>query len=91
MTRVIAENNDVWTLKKIRSWVELETAILNKEIGNVENKLKVFENQYGNLDREVLYGQVDDMELLEWEGEIETMNRLREKLTRINQIVFENE
>ncbi len=91
VTKVIAENNDVWTLKKIRSWVDLETAILNKEIGNVESKLKAFENRYGNLDREVLYGQVDDMELLEWEGEIETMKRLREKLTRINQIVFENE
>lgn len=91
MTRVIAENNDVWTLKKIQSWVHIETAILQKEIGNVENKLKAFENRYGNLDRDALYGQVDDMDLIEWEGEIETMNRLREKLARINQIVFENE
>ena len=91
MTRVIAENNDVWTFKKIQSWVHIETTILQKEIGNVENKLKAFENRYGNLDRDALYGQIDDMDLLEWEGEIETMNRLREKLARINQIVFENE
>ncbi|MEA2059270.1 MAG: hypothetical protein U9P10_01845 [Thermodesulfobacteriota bacterium] len=91
MTRVIAEDNDVWTLKKIRSWVDMESAILQKEIGNLEKKLKEFEKRYGNLDRNALYGQFDDMELLEWEGDIETMNRLREKLTRINRIVFENE
>jgi hypothetical protein len=31
------------------------------------------------------------MELVEWEGEIETMNRLREKMTCLEQIAFEYE
>ncbi len=79
MTRVIAENNDAWTLKKIRSWIALEKTLLNKEIGNVQNKIREFENRYGKLDRDSLYGRVDDMDLVEWEGEIETVNRLREK------------
>ncbi len=91
MTRIIVEKNDGWTLKKIQSWVDLETVILKKEIGNIENKIKTFENRYGNVARDDLYGQVDDMDLLEWEGEIETMKRLREKLTRLDRIVFENE
>lgn len=90
MTRIIVEKNDGWTLKKIQSWVDLETAILKKEIGNVENKLKTFENRYGNVARDSLYGRVDDMDLIEWEGEIETMNRLREKLSCLDRIVFEN-
>lgn len=90
MTRIIVEKNDGWTLKKIRSWIDLETAILKKEIGNIENKVKMFENRYGNVVRDSLYGRVDDMDLIEWEGEIETMNRLREKLSRLDRIVFEN-
>ena len=91
MTRVIAQNSDAWTLNKIRSWVDLETSILKKQLGNIQNKIRDFENRYGKTDRNSLYGQVDDMELLEWEGEIETMRRLREKLTCLDQIVFELE
>jgi len=83
VTKVIAENNDTWTLKKIRTWVDLEIAILQKEIANIQNKIGEFESRYGNLDGDSLYGRVDDMELLQWEGEIETMNRLREKLARL--------
>ena len=41
-----------------------------------------FEDRYGTLDRESAYGKIDDMELIAWEGEIETMERLRSKLSR---------
>ncbi len=43
------------------------------------------------LDSDSLYGHVDDMELLEWEGEIETIDRLQKKLTFLEQIAFEYE
>ncbi len=91
MTKVVAEKGDLWTVKKIQSLVDLEKTILKKQIGNVQNKITHFENRYGQRDREALYGQVDDMELIEWEGEVETISRLNEKMTCLDQIVFEVE
>jgi len=91
MTRVIAQNSDLWTLRKIQFLVDMEAAILKKQISRVQNRISDFENRYGKSDRESLYGLADDMELLEWEGEIETMARLREKLASLEQIAFEYE
>ena len=45
-------------------------------ISGIQDKITGFEDQYGKLDREAMYGQVDDMELIEWEGELETLERL---------------
>ena len=90
MPRVIVENNDRWMINKIQTWIDIEAAILKKAIGNCHNKIKSFENRYGNVDRNTLYGQAADMDILEWEGEIGTISRLREKLKSLDQIVFEN-
>lgn len=89
MTKVIAENREDWMLKKIRSRVDVETALLKKQLANVREKVTEFEKRYGRLDRDSLYGKMDDMELLEWEGEIETMHRLQGDLSHLNRIVFE--
>ena len=91
MTRLVAQETDLYTLKKIQSLVDLEKTILKKKIDNVQNKITHFENRYGQRDREALYGQVDDMELIEWEGELETISRLNKKMTCLDQIVFEVE
>jgi hypothetical protein len=91
MTRVVAENGDLWTLRKIQSWVELEKTMLNMKINEAQRKIFDFEKRYGKLDRESLYGKIDDMELIEWEGELETMGRLHEKMTCLDQILFEVE
>jgi hypothetical protein len=50
---------------------------------NIQSKVTGFESRYKKLDRDSLYGQVDDMELLEWEGEIETIDRLRKKISAL--------
>jgi len=91
MTKVIVQNSETWTLRKIQSLVNLETTFLKKQLMNIKNKLSVFKDRYGTDDRDALYGQVDDMELIEWEGEVETMNRLQKKLASLEQIVFEYE
>ena len=91
MTKVVAEKGDLWTLKKIQSLVDLEKTILKKKIDNVQNKISDFENRYGKRDLEALYGQVDDMELIEWEGELETISRLNEKMNSLDRIAFEVE
>ena len=49
-------------------------------IDKIQNKIKGFEDKYGKLDREKLYGKIDDMELMEWEGEMESQQKVRVKL-----------
>ncbi|CAK8721094.1 hypothetical protein GMJAKD_10290 [Candidatus Electrothrix aarhusensis] len=84
MTKVIAQNSDLWTLKKIQALVGLEADLLKKQISGILDKITGFEDRYSKLDREAMYGQVDDMELIEWEGELETL----ERLLRNRKIVF---
>ena len=85
MTKVIAQNSDLWTLRKIQALVGLEAMLLKKQISSIQDKIAGFEDRYGKIDREAMYGQVDDMELIEWEGEIETLKRLRSKQDRLLQ------
>ena len=85
MTKVIAQNSDLWTLRKIQALVGLEADLLKKQISGIQDKITGFEDQYGKLDREAMYGQVDDMELIEWEGELETLERLCNKLNRLEE------
>ena len=80
MTKVISQHSDLWTLRKIQSLVGMESILLKKQIEAVESKIHCFEERHGKLDRETMYGQIDDMELIEWEGELETLERLRKKL-----------
>jgi len=91
MTKITMHNSEFWTFRKIQSLVGLEIKILKKQVFNIQNKITHFEHLYGNRDRDALYGHVDDMELLEWEGEIETINRLKKKLTSFEQLSFEYE
>lgn len=51
--------------------IEREKRIIRLCMGKTEGKLEEYRNKYGELDREKLYGIIDDMELIEWEGEIE--------------------
>lgn len=91
MTKVIAQNSDLWTLRKIQALVGLEAMLLKKQINSIQDKIAGFEDRYGKFDGEEMCGQVDDMELIEWEGEIETLKRLRNKLNRLEEVGFEYE
>jgi hypothetical protein len=89
MTRLVVETDDAWTKKKIEGAIHTEVELLRKAIQKTESKVKGFETQYGKHDRISLYGKVNDMELLEWEGEIETLERLKRKLKSLEEITFE--
>jgi hypothetical protein len=89
MTKLILETDEVWIREKIEALVRSEAELMKRAIRNIRGKLQDFEGRYGKLDRESLYGHADDMELLEWEGEIETMERLQQKLKSFEEIVFE--
>ena len=90
MTRVFIETDDSWTIGRISSAINAEVLLLKRSLAKTQKKIHQFENKYGNLaDRSSLYGKVDDMELIEWEGEIETLKRLEEKLKSLKEITFE--
>lgn len=80
MTKLIIETDDEWIKKKIKDAIYTETEVLKKAVHRIQVKLRDFENRYGKFDRDSLYGKVEDMELLEWEGELETLGRLNNKL-----------
>ncbi len=89
MTRLIIETDDNWTREKIKFAINTEAQLLRKTADKILDKIKDFENKYGKLDRENLYGKVDDMELLEWEGEIETLQKVQARLKSLEEIIFE--
>ncbi len=89
MTKLILETDNNWTKRKIKTVLNTEKELIKRAINRAQIKLNEFENKYGKLDREKLYGKVDDMELIEWEGEIETLERLERNLSSIEEITFE--
>ncbi len=89
MTKLIIETDNKWTREKIKFAINTEIQLLRKTADKIQNKIKDFENRHGTLDRENLYGKVNDMELLEWEGEIETLQRVQSRLKSLEEIIFE--
>ena len=89
MTRLIIETDDKWTREKIKLAIDTEIYLLKKTLYKVQEKIEGFESKYGKLNRDYLYGKIDDMELIEWEGEIETLQRIQKKLKSLEEIIFE--
>ena len=89
MTRLIIETDDTWAREKIKDAIYIEIDLLRKIVNKIQHKLRDFEGKYGKLNRESLYGKIDDLELIEWEGEIETLERLQKKLKSLEEITFE--
>ncbi|OGW46623.1 MAG: hypothetical protein A2Y66_08075 [Nitrospirae bacterium RBG_13_41_22] len=89
MTRLIIETDNNWAKEKIKGAIHTEINLLRKTTDRIKNKLKDFENKYGRLDRDSLYGKINDLELIEWEGELETLERLQKKLKSLEEITFE--
>jgi hypothetical protein len=63
--------------------------VLRFSIGQVEANVAAFERKFWTPDRTSLFGKVDDMQSIEWEGEEETLARLRPKLQRLEEIQVE--
>ena len=89
MTKLILETDNSWTKRKIQEVIKVEKELLKKAINRSQIRVDDYEKKYGKLNRENLYGKVDDMELIEWEGEIETLERLERNLLSIEEIKFE--
>lgn len=89
MTKLIIESDDTWTREKIKFAIDAGIHLLKRAADKIKDKLDGFEKSYGFLDRDKLYGKVDDMVLVEWEGEIESLRRVQRKLKSLEDINFE--
>lgn len=89
MTKMLVETSNAWAQRKIRMLVQSEVTLLRRALGRTQQKIQAFERQYGVRNRDELYGRIDDMDLVEWEGEIETVSRLRQKLAAMEEISLE--
>jgi hypothetical protein len=92
MTRVIIETSDQAIAERIGVMMQNEVYLLRKTAQNVRAKIRDFEEKYG-LSKTMgrLYGKVDDMKLIEWEGELETLVRLEKKLAAFEDVRVEIE
>ena len=92
MTRVIIETSDQSVAERIGVMMQNELYLLRKAAQNVRAKIKNYEKKYGSSETlGLLYGKVDDMELIEWEGELATLVRLENKLAAFEGIRVEIE
>jgi len=90
MARLIVEANNNWALEKVRGAIATEINILKRAVEKTKNKLSAYEKKYGKIkNRKSLYGKVDDLEMIEWEGEVETLQKLRQKLSLLKEINLE--
>ncbi len=89
MTKLIIETDDVWAREKIKFAIDTEIHLLKKTVEKISRKIQDYENTHGPLSREKLYGKVDDMILLEWEGETESLRRVQGRLKSLEEISFE--
>lgn len=71
--------------------IEREKRLLSLAIDQAEEKLAAFEAKFGTRDRQSLFGKVDDMDLIEWEGEEDTLLRLRPRLQRLKELQVESQ
>ena len=92
MARVIIETSDQSVAERIGVMMQNEVYLLRKTAQNVRAKIRDFEEKYG-LSKTMgrLYGKVDDMKLIEWEGELETLVRLEKKLAAFEDVRVEIE
>jgi len=89
MAKTIITLKDDLSLAVIQHAIDREERLLTLAINQVEEKLAVFEARFGTRDRQSLFGTVDDMDLIEWEGEEDTLARLRQRLQRLKEIQVE--
>lgn len=91
MTKLILQTSNDWTRRKIETAIASERTLLQRALRRTEEKVKAFEHKHGTRDRASLYGKIDDMELLEWEGEMEVQQKMREQLASLQEIAIEYE
>ncbi len=89
MTKLILETDNSWTKTKVKEAIFTEIAILKNAISRTTKKIEAFRQKHNAPDTSSLFGKVDDMELIEWEGEEEILKELKTNLEALEEIEFE--
>lgn len=90
MPQEVITVTDPLALTVLQQAVEREKRLLRLSIAQTESKIAVFEAQFGARGRTDLFGKVDEMILIEWEGEEDTLGRLRPRLQRLEELRIES-
>jgi hypothetical protein len=89
MTKLIIETDDTWAREKIKVAIDTEIHLLRRTFEKIDHKINDFKAKCGSLDRKNLYGSEDDMILVEWEGEDESLRRVQGRLKSLEDISVE--
>jgi hypothetical protein len=89
MSKAIITLKDDISVAVVQEAIEREKRLLALAISQAETKVAGFESRFGTRDRQGLFGKADDMVLIEWEGEQETLARLRLRLERLKELQVE--
>ena len=75
-------------IRLIRSGLLKEAAFLRLGIEKTTGRIAHFEEKYGGSIQELASSitQIDDIDVLEWEGETEVLRRLDKKLKQIDEL-----
>ena len=75
-------------IRLIQAGLLKESAFLRLGVEKTTRRIAHFEEKYGCSLQELVESarQIDDIDLVEWEGEIEVMHRLEENLKRIDEM-----
>ena len=75
-------------VRLIRSGLLKEAAFLRLGIEKTTGRIFHFEEKYGGSLQELVSSTtpIDDIDLVEWEGEIEVLHRLEENLKQIDEL-----
>ncbi len=68
--------------------LDREKRITEMALARTEERLRSFEERFGDLEKARLSG-VDELEIVEWEGELLIYQWLQEKLTKLESLQFE--
>lgn len=91
MSKEIITLKDDLSLVVLQQAIEREKRLLSLAIDQAKARVAAFEARFGTRDRQSLYGKADDMALIEWEGEEDTLIRLRPRLQRLEELQVESQ
>ncbi len=90
MAKEVITLKDSFSQNVLQHAINREMRVLHLSVTQVQGKLASWEGKYHADDPKSLFGKVDDMELIEWIGEQETLSRLRSRLQCLEEIQVES-
>ncbi len=72
----------------VENALDREKRITQMALARTEERLRSFEERFGDMEKARLL-DVDELEIIEWEGELLTYQRLKERLAKLENLQLE--